>query len=66
MKTLVKTRVYPAILAMLLIVVVAGQVAATKPVPFHGSLQGVETQDIQGTTAFIDSLARPGTSSWTA
>jgi hypothetical protein len=54
MKTVVTTSIYPAILAMLLIVALASPVAAKKPGPFHGSLQGVETEDIQGTTALID------------
>ena len=54
MKTIVRTSIYPAIVAMFLTVALASPVAAKEPVPFHGSLQGVETEDIQGTTALID------------
>lgn len=54
MKPLMKTSVYLAMAAMLVTVVLAGPAAAKTQVPFHGFLQGVEIDVVQGTTLLVD------------
>jgi hypothetical protein len=43
MKTIMKTRVSPTLVAIFVTVALIGSAAAQKPMPFHGSIQGEET-----------------------
>jgi hypothetical protein len=43
MKTIMKTRIYLALVAMFVTLTLGGPAAAQKPMPFHGSIQGEET-----------------------
>jgi hypothetical protein len=42
MKTIIKTRIYLALVAMFMTLVVVGAAAAENQVPFRGSIQGSE------------------------
>ena len=54
MKTIMKTVLYLQMTAVLLTVALAGPAAAGKPVPFHGSIQGIEIADVQFPRLFVD------------
>src|SRR6185436_9936064 len=54
MKTIMKTVLYLQMTAVLLTVALAGPAAAGKPVPFHGSIQGVEIGVFQFPKGFVD------------
>ena len=54
MKPLLKASLRPAMAAMIMILAFAGTAAAKKRVPFHGSLEGSETDAVQGTTLLVD------------
>jgi hypothetical protein len=54
MRTIVKASTYLALIAMLLTVAFPGPATAKEQVPFHGSIQGLETEEGQGTTVLID------------
>jgi hypothetical protein len=43
MKTIMKTRIYLALVALFVTLTLVGPAAAQKPMPFHGSIQGEET-----------------------
>jgi hypothetical protein len=43
MKTIMKTRIYLALVAMFVTLMLVGPAAAQKQMPFHGSIQGEET-----------------------
>ena len=54
MKTIMKTVLYLQMTAVLLTVALAGPAAVGKPVPFHGSIQGLEIADVQFPRLFVD------------
>ena len=54
MKTIMKASMSLAMATMFLTAALVGPAAAKKEVPFHGSLQGVETEEFHGTTVLLD------------
>ena len=54
MKTIIKSLIYLQITAVLLTAALAGPAAAEQQVPFKGSVQAVESYDIQFPTMFVD------------
>ncbi len=54
MKTIIKTILYLQMTALLLTTALAGPRSAEKPRPFKGSIQAVETFDVQFPTMFVD------------
>lgn len=54
MTTSIKTSIYRTMAVMFMTLAFAGTVAAGKQVPFHGSMQGVEDDTVQGTTMLVD------------
>jgi hypothetical protein len=54
MNTILKSLLGLHMTAMFLTVVLAGPAAAKNQVPFHGSLQGVESGEVQGTTLVVE------------
>ena len=54
MKTIIKNLIYLQMTAVLLTAALAGPAAAEKQVPFKGSVQAVESYDIQFPTMFVD------------
>ena len=54
MKTITKTLMYLQMTALFLTAALAGPAAADKAVPFKGSVQALETYDIQFPTMFVD------------
>jgi hypothetical protein len=54
MKTIIKTILYLQMTALLLTAAFAGPASAGKSVPFKGSVQAVESYDIQFPTMFVD------------
>ena len=53
MKTITKTIIYLQVTALFLTASFAGLAAADKEIPFRGSLQAVQTSNIQFPTAFV-------------
>jgi hypothetical protein len=56
MKIIMKSILGLQMTAMFLTVALAGPAAAEKPVPFKGSVQAVETSDVQLPTLFVDAI----------
>ena len=54
MKTIIKNHIYLQVTAVLLTAALAGPAAAEQQVPFQGSVQAVESYDIQFPTMFVD------------
>jgi hypothetical protein len=54
MKTLMKTRIYLALVAMFVTLALVGSAAAQKGVSFHGTLQGVETDVVTFPTVSVE------------
>ena len=54
MKTIIKSILYLQMTALLVTAVFAGNESAQKQVPFRGSVQALETYDIQFPTMFVD------------
>jgi hypothetical protein len=54
MKTLMKTRIYLALVAIFVTLALVGPAAAQKGVPFHGTIQGVETYVVTFPTLSVE------------
>ena len=56
MKTITKTIMYLQMTALCLTAALAGRAAAEEQSPFKGSIQGVESADVQYPTLFVDGI----------
>jgi len=54
MKTIMKTSSYLVMAVIFAALMLAGPAVAGEQVPFNGSMQGVESDDVQGTTMLVD------------